>query len=292
MVDASDAKFTAGETRSQLESLGASGVEECREPADSGRLPRIVFVGLAVCASLALIPPLWIARVRATTSEAPRLHGFRDMDFQPKFKSQTTTTLLPDGSAMRPPVAGTIARGQLREDDRLHRGVKPENEAVNEDGGPSGEPAEPGQQAEAGNDGSPDPRGEKEPNWTEVIPSAIPVTSARMDRGQQCYNIFCAACHGQAGDGNGLVSLRALELEQGTWLTPTSIHIDEVRKHPVGKLFNTVTNGVRKMPGYAGQIATEDRWAIVLYLRALQRSRSASPDDVPAEELDALRRTK
>ena len=110
-----------------------------------------------------------------------------------------------------------------------------------------------------------------------------------MRRGRQRYNIVCATCHGRAGDGDGPVSVRALALEQGTWVPPTSIHADHVRKQPAGKLFSTITNGVRKMPGYGDQISPEDRWAIVLYLRALQRTRDAAPDDLTPEELAKLR---
>jgi mono/diheme cytochrome c family protein len=56
----------------------------------------------------------------------------------------------------------------------------------------------------------------------------------------------------------------------------------------VGKLYNTVTNGVRNMAGYEAQITTDDRWAIVAYLRALQRSQNASFDDIPADQRPRL----
>jgi mono/diheme cytochrome c family protein len=110
-----------------------------------------------------------------------------------------------------------------------------------------------------------------------------------MKRGQQRYNIYCAPCHGLAGEGDGLVAKRAQELQQGTWaFPPTSLHSEAVRPQPVGQLFNTITNGVRKMPAYGAQISVQDRWAIVLYVRALQRTQNARPEDVPPETLKAM----
>ena len=85
------------------------------------------------------------------------------------------------------------------------------------------------------------------------------------------------------------MTLRALELEQGTWVKPTSLHAEPIREQPVGQLYNTIANGVRKMPGYASQIPVRDRWAIVSYLRALQKTRTATADQVPADVLPNMR---
>jgi mono/diheme cytochrome c family protein len=123
--------------------------------------------------------------------------------------------------------------------------------------------------------------------WVSEIPIAI--NDQVMQRGRVEFNIYCAPCHGRSGDGNGLVHRRAMELQQPTWRPPTSIHMDAVRDQPVGQLFHSITNGVRKMPAYGSQISAEDRWAIVLYIRALQRSQNASPDDVPPNELETMR---
>jgi hypothetical protein len=62
-----------------------------------------------------------------------------------------------------------------------------------------------------------------------------------------------------------------------------------VRGQPVGQIFGTITHGIRSMPGYAAQIEPADRWAIILYVRALQRSQNASIDDVPEEHRARLR---
>jgi mono/diheme cytochrome c family protein len=131
-----------------------------------------------------------------------------------------------------------------------------------------------------------------EPNWTTTFPSEMTIGQEMMDRGQQRFNIHCAACHGLAGNGDGLVSQRAMSLEQGTWVQPLSIHVEAVTEQPVGKLFNTISHGVRKMPGYKELISVEDRWAIILYIKALQRSQAASADDLPADKLRELSNLK
>jgi mono/diheme cytochrome c family protein len=164
-------------------------------------------------------------------------------------------------------VAGTVARGELRTDDRLYRGL--------EDGGviPTTTQDEDGQEISI--------------PWVTEIP--LPISENLMQRGRQRFNIYCAPCHGRSGDGNGLVAVRARELQQSTWIPPASLHTDPVRQQAVGQLFNSITNGVRKMPAYGSQISVEDRWAIVLYIRALQRSQNASPEDVPQKDLESMR---
>ena len=133
----------------------------------------------------------------------------------------------------------------------------------------------------------------KEPDWVTTFP--VEVTDALMARGQERYNIYCTPCHGLGGDGDGLVTKRAMSLEQGTWVLPVSFHASgpgSVRDQPVGRIYNTITNGIRKMPGYADQIPVEDRWAIVLYIRALQRSRVATEADADPEIIQDLRAVK
>jgi mono/diheme cytochrome c family protein len=86
-----------------------------------------------------------------------------------------------------------------------------------------------------------------------------------------------------------MIAQRAEALQEGTWTPPSSFHTDLVRGRQVGHLYNSVSNGIRTMPGYGSQIEVHDRWAIVAYLKALQRSQNATVDDVPAELRDQLR---
>lgn len=121
--------------------------------------------------------------------------------------------------------------------------------------------------------------------WTRVI-----------IRGQQRFNIYCAPCHGLTGDGSGLVTKRAIdELRQtDTWAQPKSMYDPTVLPQPVGQIFGTITHGKARMPSYAAQIPTEDRWAIVAYVKALQRSRAPQDGDVTPEMIkdDSLQASK
>ncbi|MGI9471773.1 MAG: quinol:electron acceptor oxidoreductase subunit ActD [Rubripirellula sp.] len=106
-----------------------------------------------------------------------------------------------------------------------------------------------------------------------------------VERGQKYFGIYCSVCHGMNGGGNGLVNRRARKILAQKWIPPSSLHQDTLYadKYPDGKLFSTISNGIRKMPGYAGQIRARDRWAIVAYVRALQKSQNASIDQVPGD---------
>jgi mono/diheme cytochrome c family protein len=281
LVEAADARFSIEKTRQLLTTVSAAQVEELYVDAAPIRLPSWIGCTLVTLAILAVLPPLWIARARVVRSDQPRWHTFIDMDYQPKFKPQTVSTLFADGRADRLPVAGTVARGQLRDDMRLNRGIDPDAAPPQPDApqpdAPQPDAAVPAEVAAAS---------EPEVAWVTEIP--MPVTDPMIRRGQQQYNIYCAPCHGLAGGGDGLIARRAQELQQGTWLPPTSLHTEAVRLQPVGQLFHAISNGVRKMPPYAAQISVPDRWAIVLYIRALQRTQNAKPEDVPAETWKAM----
>ena len=123
-----------------------------------------------------------------------------------------------------------------------------------------------------------------------VTENPLPVDEALIKRGQKYFGIYCSVCHGMNGGGNGLVNRRARKILASTWIPPAALSQDSLHadKYPDGKMFNTISNGIRKMPGYAGQIKTRDRWAIVAYVRALQLSQDASLDLVPAGERAAV----
>ena len=113
--------------------------------------------------------------------------------------------------------------------------------------------------------------------------SPMTLTTDIMARGRDRYDVFCSPCHGLAGDGGGIVSTG------GYGLVPASTyHDDRLREIEDGYLFDVISNGVRTMQGYGYQIAPDDRWAIVAYVRALQRSQNADADDVPAAVRESL----
>ena len=105
----------------------------------------------------------------------------------------------------------------------------------------------------------------------------VRVTQAVVERGHERFNIYCAPCHGRTGIGNGLVVKHGM-------LPPPNFHDDRIVTMPEGQIYDAILNGVRgNMPSYAYAIPVEDRWAIVAYVRALQLSRRASLDLVPAD---------
>jgi hypothetical protein len=124
--------------------------------------------------------------------------------------------------------------------------------------------------------------------WATTFPDQTPITLDLLQRGRERYGIYCTPCHGAAGYGNGIVNQRAMELMNNpaigngtTWVQPKNIHEPEIRAQPPGQIYNTITHGIRNMSGYGSQIQIADRWAITAYVKALQKSQNAEPDDVP-----------
>ncbi|HAY36309.1 MAG: cytochrome c [Bacteroidetes Order II. Incertae sedis bacterium] len=113
-------------------------------------------------------------------------------------------------------------------------------------------------------------------SWASI---PVEVNLELLERGRERYDIFCSVCHGLAGDGQGII------MTGGYGYVPApTFHSEMVRAQADGYLYNALTYGVRSMPGYGTQIPVEDRWAIVAYIRALQRSQNASASDVPENE--------
>ncbi|MDX2186829.1 MAG: cytochrome c [Opitutaceae bacterium] len=110
--------------------------------------------------------------------------------------------------------------------------------------------------------------------WSVGYPAELKVDAKFMERGRERYDIYCAPCHGAIGDGNGITK------QYGMGATPT-YHDDRLRKMAEGELFNTITNGKGNMLSYADKLIPEDRWAVIAYLRALQRAQHGSVADVP-----------
>jgi mono/diheme cytochrome c family protein len=110
----------------------------------------------------------------------------------------------------------------------------------------------------------------------------IPVTMDLLKRGQERFNIYCSPCHSRLGDGTGMVVKRGL-------VPPPTFHDDRLRTIADGHIFDVITNGIRNMPPYRYQVPVADRWAIVAYFRALQRSHNATVNDLTAEERARLR---
>lgn len=117
--------------------------------------------------------------------------------------------------------------------------------------------------------------------WLRGFPVAV--NARLMARGQERYTIYCAPCHGTVGDGNGITK------QYGMGATPT-YHDDRLRAMAEGEIFNTITHGSpnKNMQSYADKLLPEDRWAVILYVRALQRAQTGTAADVPADHKTEL----
>ena len=193
-------------------------------------------------------------------SRQPPIEVFPDMDRQPKLRPQDRNNLFSDGLSSQLPVAGTIPRTppQLVEGRLVSRF---ENSPYRETAVNTGKI--PGTT-----------------NWVELIP--LPITASLMKRGQERYTIYCAPCHGGAGDGKGITSKYGM-------VGMANFHDKRLVLMTDGEIFNTITLGKNNMGAYGPQVPVEDRWAIIAYVRALQRSQLGNLDDVPADQRARLK---
>lgn len=196
-----------------------------------------------------LIPMLLAVAVlggcRGEPSKLPPVHLNPNMDTQAKYKAYGESHLFADGRTMREPPAGTVQHGLGKESDEIYRG-----------------------QDEYG-------------NFISKFP--VPLDEKLMSRGQERFNIYCSPCHDKSGGGKGMVVQRGLT-PPPTFIDPADVNGRRIMNMPVGEIFNTITNGKNTMPAYRSQIPTEDRWAIVAYLRALQRGQNAKQSDIPPDQ--------
>ena len=233
-------------------------------PTNGSRRAPVPFwakAGLAILVVGSWLPLVLVAGARVSTSPQPRVQIAQDMLQQPKVTVQVASDVFADGRAMRPPVTGTVARGKLEADDHYYRGFSQRL----------------------------DGQGKWQTTFFPGLPGRVALSEALLRRGQQRFAIYCAACHGLDGYGDGAVNQRAIELQESKWVPAASLHSDTVRGRPDGHIFNTITNGIRNMPAYGTQVSVEDRWAIVAYVRALQFSQAVPAQVLPAEKLGQLR---
>jgi mono/diheme cytochrome c family protein len=189
---------------------------------------------------------------RGLRSTLPPIEVFPDMDHQAKYKPQAESKFFADGRADRPIPPGTVPHGRSVEAD------------------PAYLRADDFRYAGKNADGS----------FARGFPVAVTETMIR--RGQNRYLIYCYPCHGALGDGNGITK------SYGMVVTPT-YHDDRLRQMAEGEIFNTITNGKNTMFSYADKLSPDDRWAVIAYVRALQRARQGTIDDVPVEQRGGLK---
>lgn len=113
-------------------------------------------------------------------------------------------------------------------------------------------------------------KGKPEEAGMKLINTLEP-SEENLKLGQQKFNTFCSPCHGWRGEGDSRLN--------GQFPNPPSLHTEKLRNWPDGRIYHIIVEGQNVMPSYAKQLNEKERWAIVLYIRALQRSLNAKQED-------------
>jgi mono/diheme cytochrome c family protein len=206
---------------------------------------------------LAVITVVSIAGYRGEHFAKPPFEIFPDMIYQDKVKDQQPSAFFADGNSARVPIPGTVAEEMPAVNDYWATGKWDDT------------------------------------HWGDGIPvhdsvdggRPLQIDAADMARGRERYTISCEVCHGAAGDGQGITSKYGLN-------GAASYHVDRLRQEPDGQLFDTITNGKGQMLGYGYNVTIDDRWRIVMYIRALQRSQNAAYADASPDGQAQLDKTK
>jgi len=187
-----------------------------------------------------------LAACHGNRSEQPPVHLIQNMDFQARFDAQEQNDFFKDvdcagaknhacfGRAQRLPVAGTVAVGQLKDDEEYHRGRGPDGRLF------------------------------------DRLPAGVKLTPQLLARGEERYNIYCQPCHDSTGEGKGVATRRG----GGFKVAPANFHDPRLRAMPLAYFVDVINNGKGTMLPYAAQIPIEDRWAIAAWARTLQVART------------------
>ena len=200
-----------------------------------------------------IIATVSILGFRSDTFKKPPVWVFDDMDIQARYSPQGKNKFFPNHMDDRPVIAGTVGRGygwgikEVFSEDYSYEVAK--NPTLYSGQDESGE-------------------------FAKGFP--LEITDEVMEMGQKKYDIFCAVCHGQTGNGNGITK------QYGMAATP-SYHDARIREMAEGEIFNTITNGKNLMGAYGPVLNPRERWAVIAYVRALQLSGNASVKDVPVQ---------
>ncbi len=205
---------------------------------------------------LTIVAVLSIFGLRGSKSTKPPIEVFPDMDHQAKYHPQGSNSFFSNRQDDRLVPSNTVARGNYFNQAEVfssdfndsNLGNTVFNEGKDADG-----------------------------NLIKKIP--LEITYELMQQGRQKYEIFCISCHGAAGDGNGVTKPYGV--------LATSYHDDRLRNVEDGHIYDVITNGYNQMYGLKDRMTPKERWATVLYIRALQQSQNAK-----VEDLSAAQRTK
>lgn len=190
------------------------------------------------------------AGCRGYESESPPVHLIRNMDTQEKFRAyrEDSTGLFADGRAMRAPIEGTVAQGQLGTDLVLEEGL--------------------------------DEAGQPTLKFPDEVKENGVLGSALAARGRQRYDIYCATCHGVELDGKGVMAQTGFDSNPRLVVPPPSFHSKRLKNMPAGQIYHAIKYGVNdgNMGPYAAQVPVKDRWAIIAYIRSQQVAKDPNVD--------------
>jgi mono/diheme cytochrome c family protein len=228
-IQADDPQFDERRVTEFLKKLGGKEITPIQFAAAESQSHRLFdarFLGL-----LAGIAVVVAGATYFTLNILLFMEPFSWMSTQPRLNAQAVSAVFADGSGMRAPVPGTVARGRL-----------PYPYAA-----------------------LPDAAAQRLKN--PLLPT-LPV----MEQGRKRYLAFCSPCHGNFGAGDSRL--------QGQFPNPPTLHSEKLRTSSDGALYHVITAGQNVMPPYGDRISRDDRWAIVHYIRALQRSHHAKESDL------------
>ncbi|MDX1680839.1 MAG: cytochrome c [Akkermansiaceae bacterium] len=188
----------------------------------------------------------------------PPVRVFPDMDDQDKLKAQAPSDFFADGQGARLPVDGTQARGFNSEGERVIGGIP---------------------DYEFGGQGGYYYTGHVGDYYGNGMPTELELTEesaeALIRRGQERYGIYCAICHGESGNGNGVAAQYGVPVAGNV---NAKLNTISPETYPDGRLFDVITNGKGLMGAYGANIPVRDRWAIIAYIHTLQAAKKATSE--------------
>ncbi len=203
-----------------------------------------------------------VAGFRGSKSARPPIQIFNDMDDQNRGDSQEASDFFANGQIAQEPIPGTIPMGFHVPTVAASAGGAPDLEGYAIDSGYLS-------------------TGKMGEFYGHGMPEELPVDNAFLERGAEKFGIYCAICHGESGNGAGVISKYGL--------MPTNLitaPVADPAQRPDGKIYDVIVNGQGLMGGYGANLNLTDRWAVVAYVRSLQ-ARGAMPAADVQEAYDA-----
>jgi mono/diheme cytochrome c family protein len=228
-LQADDKKFTEEEAKSFLEKLGAKDITAIYYPEENFEKQTVLepkFISILVLTAIIVSGATYFS-----LNKLMFMVPFNWMMYQDKQVPQESNPLFADGFGMRPPVEGTISRGNVPYQFK----------------------------------GQPELAG-------KLLKNPLVPDSTTLALGKDKYDIYCSPCHGYFGEGDSRLN--------GQFPNPPSLHSEKNRNWSDGSIYHVITDGQNIMPSYATQMTRQERWATVLYVRALQRSFNAKESDL------------